>query len=263
MRRRDFRRRVGWPVWVMVCLLLNACLPEVTPTPDPLPTATGTATPTITATIVWFPPTATFTPAPTVQVEPTPDLRPALGEVILTDDFNDTSQWLTSRNASGSVAYGKNELTLAVAQAKGSLLSLRKTPQLHDFYAEIDALPSLCRGSDAYGMLVRAASGEDFYRILLNCAGQVRVERVKNSKNVLLYDWAASGQLQPGGLMRARLGVAAQGDELNIYVNDAYQFSVKDPVFSSGVIGVFARAAGETPLTVSFSNLVVHDLSAN
>lgn len=251
-----------WPACVVLSLLLNACLPEVTPSPTPLPTATETVIPTATGTIVWFPPTATFTPAPTIPVEPTPDLRPALGEMILSDDFADTSQWGTSRMAAGSVAYGRGELTLAVSQAKGSLLSLRKTPQLYNFYAEIDTLPSLCRDGDAYGLLIRAGSSEDFYRILLNCAGQVRMERVKNSKNALLYDWMVSGQLQPGGMLRARLGVAARGPDLDVYVNDVYQFSVKDPVFTSGVVGVFARAAGDTPLTVNFSNLVIYSLDA-
>jgi len=243
-------------------LLLCGCLPEVTPTPEPQPTATITVTPTTTATIVWFPPTATYTPAPTRQVEPTEDLRPALGEVIFTDDFTDTTQWLTARTGAGSVAYGIGELTLAVSQPKGSLLSLRKTPQLYNFYAEVDALPSLCRGGDAYGLLFRSSSAEDFYRLLANCSGQVRLERVKSSKNALLYDWTVSGQLQPGGMLSTRLGISARGSELNIYVNGVYQFTVKDPVFTSGVVGVFARAAGDTPLTVNFSNLTVHGLDS-
>lgn len=262
MSTRVFRGVSRLACSMLLLVLLCGCLPEAAPLPTPQPTATQTVTPTVTATIVWFPPTATYTPAPTQKVEPTADLRPSLGEVILTDDFTDTSQWLTSRTAAGSVAYGKGELTLAVSQPKGSLLSLRKSPQLYNFYAEIDAQPSLCRDGDAYGLLLRSASAGDFYRLLVNCSGQVRLERVKNSKNALLYDWTASGQLQPGGMQVTRLGIAAQGSELKIFVNDVYQFSVKDPVFTSGVVGVYARAAGETPLTVNFSNLVIYNLGA-
>ena len=70
-RTRPGGERVSFARWLrgfflVLCLVaLAGCLPD-TPSPTPLPpTATVTITPTGTATIVWFPPTATFTPAPT------------------------------------------------------------------------------------------------------------------------------------------------------------------------------------------------------
>lgn len=240
-------------------LLLSACLPEVeTPLP-PTATPTVTLTPTATATIIWFPPTATYTPMPTRMVEPTQDVRPPLGDVLFEDPFTDKTQWLTSRSAAGNIAYGNSELTLAVAQPRGMLLSLRKSPTIGNFYLEIDAIPSLCRGADSYGLLLRSESSQDYYRFAANCTGQVRMERVKNGRMLPLQDWMTSGQILPGGMMRVRLGVWAVGQELRVFVNGDYHFSVKDPVFAAGVVGVFARAAGDTPLTVSFSNLVVYE----
>jgi len=50
------------------------------------------------------------------------------------------------------------------------------------------------------------------------------------------------------------------GGELRIFVNDVYQFSARDPVFESGQVGIFARAAGDSPLTVNFSALSVYNL---
>ena len=47
--------------------------------------------------------------------------------------------------------------------------------------------------------------------------------------------------------MRSRLGVYAQGAELRVFINDVYQFSVKDPVWSSGTLGVFARSSATRP----------------
>lgn len=247
----------------MCLLLLTACLPEPEAlSSTPTPTATITVTPTITATIIWFPATATFTSIPTRPVEPTQDFRPQVGETILEDSFVDKTLWQTAQTAAGSVAYGKEELTLAVKQARGTLISLRKTPQLANFYMEIDVQPSLCRDGDNYGLLIRSASTQDFYRLMLNCSGQVRLERVKGGKFVVLQDWMASGQLLPGGMMRTRIGVAAEGQELRIFLNGVFHFSIKDTVFSSGVVGVFARSAGDTPLTVSFSNLVVNGLGS-
>ncbi len=250
----------------MVCLMLpalaSACLPTPTPTPTATPTATATITPTTTATVIWFPPTVTFTPLPTRPVEPTVDTRPSFGDELFNDPFNDTSLWQTTRTAAGSVAYGKGELTLAVSQPQGSLLSLRKAPQLSNFYLEVSVQPSLCRGSDAFGLLIRAASAADYYRLLLNCNGQMRMERIMNSRTTPLNEWVTSGQLLPGGMLQTRLGVAAQGQELSVFVNDVFQFSVKDPVFESGAAGVFARSAGETPLTVNFSDMVVYEIGA-
>lgn len=246
---------------LLLLLVFSACLPEPPPVPTPEPTATATITPTITATVIWFPATPTFTAVPTRPVEPTLDARPVLGDLLFEDPFTDTALWLTSRSAAGSVAYGREELTLAVSQSKGSLLSLRKSPQMNNFYLEVDAQPSLCRANDAYGLLLRSASAQDYYRLAINCSGQLRMERVKNSRMLPIYDWTTSGQLQPGGMLRSRLGIAAQGPELRVFIDGVYQFSVKDPVFASGVVGVFARAAGDTPLTVSFSKMTAYSLA--
>ncbi len=248
-----------WSV-VFYIFALTACLPEPETPAPPTPTPTPTITPTATATIVWFPPTATFTIMPTHEITPTPDLRPALGSVLLQDSFTDTTQWLTSRASAGNVAYGKGELTLAVAQPGATLLSLRKGPQLSNYYVEMDATPSLCRGGDMYGLLLRASSNQDYYRLMLTCSGKVRMERVKNAKVALLQDWVTSGQILPGGMARTRVSVWANGQTLSVYINDVFHFSIKDPVFNLGTLGVFARSAGDTPLTVSFSNLTVYSV---
>jgi hypothetical protein len=246
------------PYWLLLFLLvLSACMPAAAAEPTPVvPTETATTTPTATGTIIWFPPTATLTPMPTREVTPTPELRPGVTDIIVEDLFTDKESWHTARTAVGSIAYGRDELTLAVSSSRGLLISMRSDPLLADFYLEIEADPSLCRGSDAFGLLLRAHSTQDFYRLLINCNGQVRLERIKESKSLPLQDWVPNG-LPPGGMVRTRLGIWALKDELRIFVNDVYQFTVKDPVWTVGQIGVFARSAGDTPLTVSFSRLTV------
>lgn len=250
-------------LFLLIGVVLTACLPvEISPTPIPAPTETVTVTPPPSATIVWFPATPTFTPAPTQEITPTQEVRPEIGALILDDRFNDPQSWMTSRTAVGSIAFGENELTLAVAAPKGSLLSLRATPQLDNFYLEIEALPSLCRADDQYGLLLRASSLFDYYRLLISCNGQLRMERLNNGKYTVLQDWVTSGQIFPGGMIPVRLGVWAQKDELRIFANDTFQFTVRDPVWVTGQVGVFARSEGETPLTVNFSKLRVYHLEA-
>lgn len=248
----------------ILCLafLLGACLPEP-PSPTPIPpTSTATVTPTATATIIWFPPTETPTPAPTQRIAPTQDTSPVYGPVIYSDNFTDKTRWQTRQSGAGNISYGDGELTLAVSEAKGTLTSLSNNAQLNDFYLEMDVTPSLCRGADNFGLLVRVNSSQNFYRVMLSCNGQVRLERYRNAYTAPLQDWTGSGQLFPGELTANRLGVWASGSEIRVYINRVLQFSVKDPVFSSGGLGVYARSAGETPLTVSFSNLVVYQVAS-
>ena len=47
---------------------------------------------------------------------------------------------------------------------------------------------------------------------------------------------------------------------MRFFINDEYQFSVRDPLLASGRLGVFARSAGDTAVTVNFSNLVVREI---
>jgi hypothetical protein len=187
-------------------------------------------------------------------------MRPGVGALIASDDFSDQSQWQVQRSETGSIAYGRGELTLAVAQSRGALFSLRAAPVLTDFFLEIEAYPSLCRSGDAYGLVLRASTPYDYYRLLINCQGQLRMERVKDGKSLQLHDWEESGQIQPGGLLKQRLSVWALGSELRVFVNGIHQFSVRDPVWSSGQVGLFARAGGDTPLTVNFSNLTIRSI---
>jgi len=228
------------------------------PTPTLLPTDTPSPVPSITPTIIWFP--ATFTPTvfPTLAAQPTPEQLTGVGKMILSDNFSDTTLWSTGQNYLGSAAYGDQELTLAGAQPLGDLISLRKTPIPGDSYLEITSNLSMCRGADNYGLLLRASTQQDYYRLMISCLGLLRLERLKDGQIALLQDWIPSGQVPPGSPMELRLGVWAVGNELRFFVNDVYQFSARDPVWTNGKIGVYAHASGDSPLTVSFSDLQVY-----
>jgi hypothetical protein len=197
-------------------------------------------------------------PIPTAIVTPTVDVRPQLGELIFSDDFSDPSQWTLGRNAAGSAAMAMNELTLAVSQPKGYLTSLRQDTSLTDFYLEITASPSICRGEDQYGLLLRLTSEIDYYRFALTCDGRTRLDRLyqgnASSPQAPIY----SGAVPPGAPSQSRLAVQAIGKELHFFINGQYQFSVRDATLPKGTIGVFARAAGEDVMTVNFSDLSVY-----
>lgn len=221
--------------------------------------ATPTMTPSPSATIVWFPPSATPTPVFIPTRAPTPEQKPGVGEVLLRDDFSSPELWNTTAASQVRVEVSQGHLTIAVGPGL-STFSLRQKATFTDFYAEITARLNLCRGNDDYGLLVRA-SAVSAYRFALACNGTARAERVSVRTRLPLHPPVPSADAPSGAPGEVRLGVWAVGTELRFFLNGHYQFSVTDKSYPSGTIGVFARALGDTPVTVAFSDLVVYEVN--
>lgn len=238
-----------------MALGVTACLPlEPTP-PTATPPPTETTVPT--ATIVWFPPSVTPTLLGVATPSPASEMSPGIGDVIVTDDFSDESLWDTAVSDQGSAVISNDRLALAV-QPGVYLVSMRRDITLSNFYAEISARPSLCRGDDTYGIIVRR-SGSSFYRFILSCNGQLRAERIANDVRLSIQDVIPSGDAL-GAPGEVRIGLWAMGGEMRLFLNERYQFSVFEPTFPSGGFGVFARSAGENSVSVTFSDLKVYEV---
>ncbi|PKO12614.1 MAG: hypothetical protein CVU39_23300 [Chloroflexi bacterium HGW-Chloroflexi-10] len=250
------KQSFAWFVILVIVGVFSGCMgPTPEPTPQP-PTETPTITPTFTATIDWFPATATATRAPTQTPVPTPNMRTGLDDVMQDDAFATGHNWQTGSFPAGNITVTRETLTLAVQQSKGVLFSLQSKPLVADFDMQVQVNVSLCRGEDAYGLVVRAAGNLDYYRFLVTCNGLARADRVRNGQTIPMQDWTTAAMF-PGAPIDVRLGVWALGNEMRFFVNEAYIFSVKDPVFPNGVVGVFARSAGENALTVNYTDLVI------
>lgn len=249
------------PIYViLLCLLpLSACispseaalLPTFTP---PLPTHTPTAT------IVWFPPTATPTPPPTPVITPTIDLRPQVGNILFEDKFDKADFWSLTQNNYSSIALGKNEITIAIAQPKTYLYTLRSTPQVSNFYLELILWPNLCQGEDEYGILFRVTPNLDFYRLALTCNGQLRLDRFYQGKAAVIYPKTYSGAVPPGAPSIVPIGVYASKKEITVFINDQFQFTLQESVIPAGGIGLFARSVSSASVTINYSDLTVYEL---
>lgn len=238
--------------------LTTACLPldtiPLTATPAP------TESPLPTATIVWFPPSATPIPPisfATQTVAPQMDL--GIGETLFADDFSDAAQWDVAISDQGSVAVSRNRLAI-VAQPGFYLASLRRSFIATDFYAEITVRANLCRAQDTYGVLFRAM-GNSFYRFVLSCNGLIHVERIVNGVKLTIVEAVLSGDAPLGAPGQTTIGVWAAGAEMRFFLNSRFQFSVMDKSILQGGFGVFARSAGETPTTITFSDLIVRKVN--
>jgi len=238
------------------CFAIPTAIPIRSETPK-LPTITTVPSPTP----VWFPPTPTYTPFPTPAVTPTEELRPGIGEILLRDNFSKSGPWQHIITANGSISVEGGTITVAINAPKAYLTSLRTQPNLVNFYLEITASPSLCKGADEYGLLLRATSSLNYYRFSLTCDGRSRLDRVAAGVASSPQPWINSGGVPPGAPSSSRLAVWAVGNEMRFFVNDIYQFTIHDPLLPSGNVGIFARSAGDNALTVSFSNLEIHKVN--
>lgn len=240
---------LGGLLWAVACLPLNAA-PATQPSPP-------SETPAPTQTIVWFPPSATPTMLSVATLNATPEMSPGIGKVTLTDNFRNKTLWDTAASDQGSAAISANRLSLAV-QPGIYLTSMRHDLTLSDFYAEITARPSLCRGDDNYGILVRS-TGQSFYRFILTCNGQISAERISGGVKLQIQPPILSGDAPrpPGDVL---IGMWAVGSEMRLFLNGRYQFTMTDPSFPSGGFGVFARSAGDTQVSVTFSDFKVYDV---
>jgi hypothetical protein len=227
-----------------------------------LPTASTEVSPT--ATIDWFPATATWTPFPTTEPSATSQPFPGLGPQTFSDDFSDPENWPNTKpeaEGANSLILDNNRLTLALNVSPATLVSLQSGLALKDFYAETTVSVNRCSVGDSYGILFRAASDAYAYRFVLNCSGQARADRIRGGQVFPLQDWLPSGDAPPGAPGEVRMGVWAAGAEMRFFLNGRYQFSVIDPVFRNGTLGVFASASSPEGMNVNFSNLTVNSVS--
>ena len=244
-------------VFLAACSGLPAASQLETETTTPLPD-----TPTPTATIVWFPPTDTPTFFPTQAPLPTQDQRPGIGELLFTDTFDQAGLWSTSSAASASALVSRNQLLLSISgQGPLTIVSLRSQPVLSDFYAEAAVNLSLCEDKDQFGMLFRAAPGGNYYRFVVSCDGQARLERVVSDSVLPLNTWLASGDAPIAAPSEVKLGVWAVGNDLRFFLNDHLQFTFNDSFQHTGTLGFFAYAPGAAPIIASFSDLSVYSVA--
>jgi hypothetical protein len=242
---------------LMVITLLG-CAPVAEGSIQDIVPATSISAPP-TATIVWFPPSATPTPQALPTEQTTTERKPGIGNLLFTDDFSSAELWNPAASDEASIDVSRNRLTIA-AQPGVNAFRVRQGPTLTDFYAEITARPSLCRDSDEYGLLFRAHNNVAYYGFALSCNGTASVERVRLNKPVVLQPGMPSADVPMGSPSEVRLGVWVNGSDMRFFLNGRYQFGITDSTYGAGGIGAFARSDGDTPVTITFSDLSVYEV---
>jgi len=250
---------IGFLILTSLLLVSGCDLLPAEPTVTPSLTATQTETPT--PTIDWFPATPTATPL--ILPSPTPqptfeDTRTGIAERLVADYFEDERLWEIRQSPAGNVAFGTQNLTLAIAQPNTSLSSLSQHTLPEDFYLELTIQTSLCQPADQIGVLFWQQSQGDYYRLLIDCAGHVRLEVVQAGQATVVHDWEPGSRVQPGSPATNQIGMWVSRGSFQLYINDAFQFETRIASNRSGGLGVFARTIDGSAMTVRFSDLEIY-----
>mgnify|MGYP003744141227 CR=1 FL=1 len=246
-------------------LLISACVPLLPPEPLP-PTPTSTITTTPTPTIDWFPATPTSTLMAIASATPQPTREGqmiGLTELLAEDNFADPDSWETRQSESGNIAYGNQNLTLAVAKPSTSVLSLSQYALPEDFAVEMTIQASLCAPEDQIGILFWHQSNSDYFRLLLNCSGQYRLELIQGGQSFVLYDWERATQMQLAIPSTNRIGMRVYRGQFQFYINDRFQFEAEIAKDETGSLGIFARTISGNAMTVRFSDLKIYNVESN
>lgn len=241
----------------LVCFLLVACTTQ-TNTAELTPSLEVSLTSLPSATIEWFPATETKpspseTPGPVIaSIEPT-----QRGDLIFMDDFSDKSLWQTQKGTEANISYETNALSVAISGDQIEALSLSQHTLPESFHLEFTIETALCSDDDQYGIIFWRNSASGTYRFWANCQGQIMVDRILPDGVYQLVKWDSARKIKPKAPASNVFGIQSRAGELNFYVNDTYQFSLKTRPDLQGALGVIARSAGSTALTVRFSELIV------
>ena len=253
--------RLGTLLAALSALLFLAGCDILLPAGPALPTATPTITLTPTPTIDWFPATPTPTLQPTDAPTPMPtlqDARDGVTELLISDNFSDTTLWRLPLSAAGNVAYGNNNLALAAAQNGAYLFSESPYTLSSDFYLEFTVETSLCQGDDQYGIVFWRQSEGDFYRLLLTCEGSYRLEVSQGGSTIVIHNWEVASRFRPNAPASNRFGLWVRNGVFQLYINDTYQFEESIARNRTGELGVFVRTVSGTALTIRFSDLQIY-----
>jgi hypothetical protein len=261
--------------------VLSACQASPATTPPavtPAATVAATATPAPpTATVVLpasatpEPPTATTEPTLTETAPPaaatTPDPNLGVGDVVYEDGFDGTRWgWTFSDDA---VTFGIADGQLNAVMARSDLgwrVSSGPDVAAGDLQLRLTTRTNLCFERDEFGVLFRNTNTPDFlfngYLFKLNCAGQARVELLRDSQPSVLLDWVASPAIVAGAPAENELMIWAARDQFHFYVNETYVGSVTDGAFADGDFGMFVRDRTNGGLSVSFTALTLRQVTA-
>lgn len=184
------------------------------------------------------------------------------GGTLFTDSFSGESEcgWaLYSRNGASS-AIGDGVLSLTTSQP-GQIWWTNPGRTFDDVIITVETEHVTGPQDNAYGVICRYQSSENFYIFLISSDGYYAIGKYQSGSDQVTYlsgegQYVASEAINQGEA-RNTVRVSCIGDELTLTVNGQQLASVGDSTFATGDIGLTASAFEPGSLVISFDNVRV------
>lgn len=243
---------------------------EVAQTVEPVATEEAKAVETVVVAEETVEPTVEVTEAPEVEETPAATEEPVVEPTVESFDpavYLGTPNWVDEMEKPEFWVAGGDEFTTAVFE-NGAMTfkALTETPgwriatteELSKAYMEATVKMGACSGTDSYGLVVRVPKNVNYnqgYFFSITCDGRYSVRlwnglSGENGKSVMLKNLTASTLINKGKDQTNRLGVAAVGDNLTLFINGEKVEVIKDETYASGFFGLFINRDNTKDLTV-------------
>ena len=190
-----------------------------------------------------------------------------LGVPDFLDDFEaDRNYWFLNQGEDIGFAISDGKLVITAFSPVGDRWRTANRPPLADFYIEMDATTGpACSAKDSYGFILRAPAQEDNvvdsgYVFGFSCDGMFRFYRMDNGSFALIQNWTPVPQLRPGPNATNLIGVRADGDVLDVFVNGEQIASFEEYKYYLGLYGFMIRAESEADFQVLIDRLAYWEL---
>jgi hypothetical protein len=253
-----------WIAFLAVGFLSGCRIESLTPTAQLSPTPTPTPELPLASLLPTLNIVDTETPAPTDTLTPVITRLAAVGERILYDPLNDNrSGWTLPKTAWGSAAFSNGMLVFTVSTSNAPLSSTLPQKIPSDVYIEVTVQTIICgAGVDTFGLIFRN-QGDNNYRYVVTCRGQMRMERYAGEGMNGASAWKDTIGLLKGAPATNHIGVLVQGNVFRFFVNGAEVFSTRDTVSASGGMGLFIRSEKSQMVSVGFDELAIYAVGSS
>ncbi len=187
---------------------------------------------------------------------------PALSDLPFRDDFGDpNSGWTTTDTDPLRIAYQDGALHFVINTLDSTVWAVAGK-NAGDFILDVDAAQIDGPDDNHYGVIVRYADDENFYRLDVSGDGFFSVSHYKDGAwlKPMPIDWTASAAIQQGATTN-HLRVIAEGPQLTLVVNGTTVGQIEDADILVGDVGLTAGTFfDQAGVHVAFDNFAVNPL---
>ena len=165
----------------------------------------------------------------------------------------DVADWDVSASEYDLASFANGAMTLKALHDEPGWRIAPTTAELDKAYMEATFAVGVCSGIDSYGLIVRTPRSSGFnagYFFAATCDGRYSLRLWDGTKSVMLLNLKASDLINKGKDQANRLGVAAVGDTLTLFINGAKVDEVINDKLEKGYFGVFINRNITKDLTV-------------